>query len=191
MVLLVSGEAAECVCVSKVSDHASRPGQSVEKLARAMGMKVLLAERKGSEQTRPGRTAFDTALREGTVFILITPLDTTTRDMISTSELQSMQPSALIVNIGRGGVINELALAHALKTGGIAGAATDVFATEPATKETSPLLDPSIPNLLLSPHVAWYSSRTINGTLEILQKNIEMFVAGQPQNVVIAGKHSP
>lgn len=157
-------------------------------MAKALGMRVILAERKSSEETRPGRTAFDAALREGTVFMLVTPLDASTRDMISTAELERMDPTSLIVNVGRGGVINESALAKALNEGNIAGAATDVFASEPASKETSPLLDRSIPNLLLSPHVAWYSSRTINGTLDVLKNNIEGFVAGKPQNVVISGK---
>lgn len=154
-------------------------------------MKVLLAERKGATDVRPGRISFEAALKDGTVFMLVTPLDATTRDMISTAELESMDSTALLVNVGRGGVINEDALADALRKGTIAGAATDVFATEPASKERSPLLDPFIPNLLLSPHVAWYSSRTINGTLDILKKNIEGFVAGKPQNVVIPGRHSP
>jgi len=152
-----------------------------------MGMKVLLAERKDAKDVREGRTAFQTALKTGTVFIFVTPLDATTKDMVGTPELEAMNSTALLVNVGRGGVINEEALAKALRERKIAGAATDVFAQEPATKQTSPLLDPSIPNLLLSPHVAWYSSRTINGTLEILARNIEAFIAGEPQNVVIPG----
>lgn len=164
------------------------PGKNIERIATALGMTVLLAERKGADQVRPGRTAFDEALRKGTIFVVVTPLDATTRNMISTPELEAMDPTALIVNVARGGVINEQALADALREGKIAGAATDVFATEPATKETSPLLDPAIPNLLLSPHVAWFSSRTINGTLETLKANIEAFVADKPQNVVIAGR---
>lgn len=151
-------------------------------------MKVLLAERKGAEKVRPGRTAFHEALKNGTVFMLVTPLDAGTRDMIGKAELETMNSTSLIVNVGRGGVINEAALADALRQGKIAGAATDVFANEPASKDKSPLLDSSIPNLLLSPHVAWYSSRTINGTLEVLKANIEGFVAGNPQNVVIAGR---
>lgn len=153
-----------------------------------MGMTVLIAERKGAGEVRPGRTAFPTTLKQGTVFMLTTPLDASTRNMISAAELETIDPSALIINVGRGGVINETALAAALRDGKIAGAATDVFASEPASKETCPLLDPSIPNLLLSPHVAWYSSRTINGTLEILKGNIEGFVRGQPRNVVVSGK---
>ena len=151
-------------------------------------MKVLVAERKGAAEVRDGRTAFEEAIKQGTVFIFNTPLDQDTRDMISTPELEAMDPSALLVNVGRGGVINEAALAKALKDGQIAGAATDVFEQEPATKENCPLLDDSIPNLVLSPHVAWYSSRTIKGTVAMVKANIEGYVAGKPQNVVVAGR---
>jgi glycerate dehydrogenase len=72
----------------------------------------------------------------------------------------------------------------ALREGTIGGFATDVFAPEPATKESSVLLDETIPNLLLSPHVAWYSERTIRGTVETVKRNIEGWVEGRPVNVV-------
>ena len=153
-------------------------------------MRVLIAERKGESEVREGRVSFDQAIKQGTTFILATPLDDSTRDMISTPELEFMDPTALVINVGRGGVINEAALAQALRDGQIAGAATDVFEHEPATKENCPLLDPAIPNLIVTPHVAWYSSRTIKGTLETVKANIEGFVAGKPQNIVVAGKSS-
>ena len=151
-------------------------------------MTVLIAERKGASEVREGRTAFDAAIKQGFVFIVGSPLDATTRDMISSAEFEAMDPTALVVNIGRGGVINETALAKALKDKQIAGAATDVFEHEPATKETCPLLDPSIPNLIVSPHVAWYSAKTLHNTLEMMKANVEGFVAGKLQNVVVAGK---
>ena len=157
-------------------------------MGNALGMKVLIAERKGAAEIREGRTAFDVALKQGTAFFLTTPLDDSTRNMLGTAEFDAMDPTALIVNVGRGGVINEAALANALKIGRIAGAAIDVFEHEPATKENCPLLDPSIPNLILSPHAAWYSSRTLKGTQETTKANIENFVAGRPQNVVVTGK---
>ena len=150
-------------------------------------MRVLIAERKGASDVREGRIAFEDALRQGTVFIFVTPLDDSTRNMISTAELQLMDSTALLINVGRGGVINEAALARALKDGQIGGAATDVFEHEPATRENCPLLDASIPNLIISPHVAWYSSETIKGTLDMVKANIEGFVGGTPQNLIIAG----
>ena len=159
-------------------------------MGKALGMQVLIAERKGASEVREGRTLFQDAVKQGTIFILVTPLDDSTRDMVSTAEFDSMNSTALVINVGRGGVVDETALAQALNDGKIAGAATDVFEHEPATKENCPLLDPSIPNLIVSPHVAWYSSRTIKGTLETVKANIEGFVAGKPQNIVVPGKAS-
>jgi glycerate dehydrogenase len=151
-------------------------------------MKVLIAERKGTSEVREGRTAFEEVIKKGTIFMVVTPLDNDTRDLISTPELEAMDSTALLVCVGRGGVINEAALAKGLKAGQIAGAATDVFEYEPATKENCPLLDDSIPNLIITPHVAWYSSRTIKGTLATVKANVEGYVAGKPQNLVVAGK---
>ena len=151
-------------------------------------MDVLIAERKGATKIREGRTAFEDAIKQGTVFIVNTPFDQDTRDMISTPDFEAMDKTALTINVGRGGVINEAALAKALKDGQIAGAATDVFETEPATKENCPLLDDSIPNLVLSPHIAWYSSRTIKGTVAMVKANIEGYVAGKPQNIIVEGR---
>lgn len=165
-------------------------GKSVEKMARALGMKVLIADRKGATEVRDGRVAFETALKECTVFILVCPLDVSTRNMIDEAEFNTMQPTSMIVNVGRGGIINEQALTAALRKGKISGAATDVFETEPATKENSPLLDPSIPNLVLSPHMAWYSAKSINGSLMGIKSNIEAWVAGKPQNVILGGNVS-
>ena len=153
-------------------------------------MNVLVAERKGASEIRQGRTGFEDAIKKGTVFVLVVPLDENTRDMISTPEFEAMDPTALVINVGRGGVINEAALAKALKEGQIAGAATDVFEHEPATTENCPLLDPSIPNLVVTPHIAWYSSRTIQGTLATVKANIEGFVSGKPQNIVVDGSRS-
>jgi len=148
-------------------------------------MKVLIAERKDASSVRADRTAFSEAIKQGTIFILAAPLDDSTRDMISSPEFSCMNPSALLVNIGRGGVVNELALIKALRGGRIAGAATDVFESEPATKENCPLLDPTIPNLILSPHTAWYSERTVTGTIATVKANLEAFAAGKPQNLVL------
>lgn len=147
-------------------------------------MRVLVAERKGAEFVRSGRVAFSEAIRTGTVFMLAAPLDETTRGIISVDELEAMDSSALVVNVARGGIVDERALVRALSDGLIGGAACDSFETEPATRDTSALLDPTIPNLVLSPHIAWYSMRTIKRTTETVKANLEAFVAGRPINVV-------
>jgi glycerate dehydrogenase len=160
-------------------------GRNIERIGNALGMKVIIAERKNATTIREGRTSFDDAIRQATLFIVVVPRDNETHNMISTAELEAMDDTAIIVNVGRGGVIDETAVVQALRDDKIGGFATDVFAPEPATKESSILLDPTIPNLILSPHIAWYSSKTISGTIETLKKNIEGFVAGTPHNVVV------
>ncbi|KAK6438487.1 hypothetical protein LTR95_005305 [Oleoguttula sp. CCFEE 5521] len=167
--------------------HVPRTNAEETLIAKSLGMSVIAAERKGATEVRPGRVAFENALRDATVFVFVTPLNESTRDMVGKVELEAMQDSALLVNVGRGGVISEEALAAALRNGKIGGAATDVFAIEPATRETCVLLDTTIPNLILSPHIAWYSQQTITNTRQTIKKNIEGFVAGKPQNVVVQG----
>ncbi|KID60739.1 uncharacterized protein G6M90_00g106190 [Metarhizium brunneum] len=161
-------------------------GKKIESLGKALGMNVVIAERKGAQETRPGRLPFPQCLKLGTIFVIAAPLNETTQGMIGTSELAAMDPTSLVINIGRGGIIDELALAHSLRKGQIGGAATDVYEIEPATTANSPLLDPTIPNLLLSPHTAWYSKRSIDNVLLAQKLNLEAFVAGNMTNVVIA-----
>lgn len=147
-------------------------------------MTVVIAERKNATTVREGRASFSDAIRQATLIIVVVPRDNETYDMISTPELETMDSTVNIVNTGRGGVVNEEAVVQALRDGKIGGFATDVYAVEPATKETSVLLDETIPNLILSPHIAWYSSRTLNGTVEVLKGNIECFVSGNPRNTL-------
>lgn len=147
-------------------------------------MKVMIVERKGALHVREGRVAFSDALRHGTLFITVVPRNDGTHNMFDAPELEAMDSTAILVNVGRGGVVNEEAVARSLRDGQIGGFATDVFPVEPATKETSVLLDETIPNLILSPHIAWFSSKTIQGTKDVLKRNIEGFVSGQAQNVV-------
>lgn len=148
-------------------------------------MRVLIAERKGALQVRPGRAHFQQCLKQGTVFMLAAPLTSETWEMVGVHELAAMDPTSILVNVGRGGVVDESALVKALRQGQIAGAATDVFKEEPATRTNSLLLDPSIPNLLLSPHVAWYTRRTIDNTYNAQKANLDGFVSGNMINVVV------
>jgi len=150
-------------------------------------MRVLIAEHKGAQSAREGRTLFVDAIKRGTVLTIAAPLEASTRNMIAGPELQAMDPTALLVNVGRGGIVDEHALAHALREGQLGGAATDVFEHEPALASNCPLLDPTIPNLVLSPHIAWYSLKTVKGSLATIKANMEAFAAGQPINVVVSG----
>ncbi|KJX97661.1 glycerate dehydrogenase like protein [Zymoseptoria brevis] len=166
-------------------------GRHVETMGRALGMNVLIAERKSSSEIREGRISFDEAVEKGTVFFIVAPGNDSTRAMFSTPEFETMDSSALIINCGRGGVVSEKEVATALREGTIGGYATDVFEREPATSENCPLLDPSVPNLIHTPHLAWFSAKAIRGTIETVKANIEGFVAGKPQNLVVSRKSGP
>lgn len=159
-------------------------GQGVERLARAFGMTVLIAEHKGAAAIRPGRIAFDDLLRRADQISLHVPLDETTRDLISTREFALMKKNALLINTARGGVVNEAALESALKTRRIAGAGFDVLSEEPP-RNGNRLLDLDLPNFLLTPHVAWASREAMQRLGDQLIDNIESFIRGETRNRVV------
>jgi len=88
-----------------------------------------------------------------------------------------------LINTARGGLVDEVALAEALKAGEIAGAGFDVLTQEPPVNG-NPLLDPTIPNLIITPHVAWASREAMQILSDQLIENIELFVGGSPRNIV-------
>jgi glycerate dehydrogenase len=103
--------------------------------------------------------------------------------MIGAAELASMKPTALLINTARGGLVDEQALADALRAGVIGGAGFDVLTKEPPT-EGNPLLQLDQPNFILTPHVAWASAGAMQTLADMLVDNIEAFVAGTPKNMV-------
>ncbi len=163
-------------------------GQGVARLAEAFGMRVLIAERRGATALRPGYTLFEEVLRQADCITLHTPLNEQTRNLIGPREFGLMKRSAVLVNCARGGVVDEAALIDALKGSRIAGAATDVLSEEPPrpdhTLRDHPLLDANLPNLLITPHVAWSSREAMQTLADQLIDNIEAFVDGQPVNLV-------
>jgi glycerate dehydrogenase len=158
-------------------------GRATAELARAFGMRVLVGEHKGAEKIREGRVAFDELLRESDVVSLHAPLDEETRRMIGARELSLMKPNAILINAARGQLVDESALAEALRDGRIAGAGIDVLTTEPP-REGNPLLSLDLPNLVVTPHVAWASRESMQALADQLIDNIESFFRGEPRNVV-------
>jgi glycerate dehydrogenase len=154
-------------------------GKEIEKRATALGMKVLIND----VTDVPNKVDIATILREADVVTLNIPLTPETKNMISTKELASMKKSACIINTARGGIVDEAALADALRKGVIAGAGFDVLTVEPP-KNGNILLDPTIPNLIITPHVAWASKEAMQVLADQLVDNIDAFVAGSPRNVV-------
>ncbi|RQW61538.1 D-2-hydroxyacid dehydrogenase [Vibrio viridaestus] len=160
-------------------------GQAVAILAQAVGMKVVFAERKNATTCRDGYVPFEQAIREADIVTLHCPLNDETRNLISKSELIAMKSSAILINTGRGGLVDEVALVEALKQSAIAGAGVDVFTQEPADKSNPLIANMAMPNLLLTPHVAWGSDSAITKLVSILFSNIEQFIQGNQQNRVV------
>ena len=158
-------------------------GEGVARLAEAFGMRVLWAERKGAEKVGPGRTAFAELLRQSDVVSLHCPLNDATRGLIGEAELRLMKPEAILINTARGGIVDEAALARALKEGWIGGAGFDVLSKEPP-REGNPLLELDQPNFILTPHVAWASAGAMQALLDQLTGNLEAFARGEPRNRV-------
>lgn len=154
-------------------------GQATARLAEAFGMKVLIAERHDTTEIRIGRTAFEAALRQADVLSLHCPLTEATAKLINAKTLSWMKPTALLINTARGGLIDETALAKALTTGTIAGAALDVLSIEPPASD-HPLLSNTLPNLIITPHVAWASRQAMQRLVVQLSENLQAFLAQQP-----------
>ena len=159
-------------------------GQGVARLAEAFGMRGLWGERKGATEVRVGYVSFAKLLAESDVISLHCPLNEQTRSMIGVAELRAMKPDAILVNAARGGLVDEAALAHALREGRIAGAGFDVLSQEPP-RAGNPLLDLDLPNFILMPHVAWASADAMQTLADQLVDNIEAFVRGESRNRVI------
>lgn len=159
-------------------------GKAVAGLAKSLGMKVLFAEHKSAAQCRPGYTPFHDVLAQADVITLHCPLSDHTRNLIGQPELTQMKPSALLINTGRGGLVDEQALVEALQDGKLAGAGIDVFTQEPAPADNPLVVSSYLPNLILTPHVAWGSDSAIQTLANQLIDNITAFVEGRPQNQV-------
>jgi len=161
-----------------------RLGQSMAKLAQAIGMKVLIAEHKKASIIRAGRTKFEEVLRDSDVISLHCPLNEQTKDLISAEELKLMKQRAILINTARGGLINDAALINALSIRQIAGAGIDVLRTEPPSEDNL-LLQADLPNLLITPHNAWASRQAMQALADQLIDNLEAFVRGEPRNLVV------
>jgi glycerate dehydrogenase len=154
-------------------------GKSVAKRAECLGMRILPFDVVPQE----GLVDFETILKESDVITLHVPLTPETKNLIGAKELKMMKPTAILINTARGGLVDEAALAEALMNGTIAGAGFDVLIKEPP-KEGNVLLDLKLPNLIITPHVAWASREAMQILADQLIDNIEAFVAGTPRNVV-------
>ncbi|HGY9624432.1 2-hydroxyacid dehydrogenase [Pseudomonas putida] len=157
-------------------------GGAVARLAEAFGMRVLSGQIPG-RPARAERLPLDTLLPQVDALTLHCPLNDHTRHMIGARELALLKPGALVVNTARGGLIDEQALADALRSGHLGGAATDVLSVEPPVNG-NPLLQADVPRLIVTPHSAWGAVESRQRIVGQLSENAEAFFAGQPRRVV-------
>ena len=159
-------------------------GQAVAAIARALGMNVLMAAHKGRAGMGRLYTPFEEVLARSDIISLHCPLNARSRNMIGAQEFAQMARKPLIINTARGGLVDEAALAAALRSGQIAGAGFDVVSAEPPAADHPFMALLELPNFILTPHVAWASQQAIQGLADQLVDNIEAFARGAPVNVV-------
>ena len=152
-------------------------GQAVAKLAEAFGMKIIVGAL--PNRSTGNRVALSELLPQVDLLSLHCPLTEETRDLFDSKAFEKMKPSAFLINCARGGIVNEHDLATALRTGKIAGAATDVLSVEPP-KEGNVLLANNIPNLIITPHSAWGSVDARQRIVQQLTENASAFQQGKP-----------
>jgi glycerate dehydrogenase len=159
----------------------------------ALGMRVLVAQRPGTESSReadttsvigPERVTLDELLRSADVLSLHCPLTPATTGLIGKRELALMKPNALLINTARGALVDLEALVAALRCGDLGGAAIDVLPREPPL-DGSPLFEPGIPNLIVTPHIAWAAYEARQRAVDELALNIEDFLRGGRRGRVV------
>ncbi|WP_101775076.1 2-hydroxyacid dehydrogenase [Pasteurella oralis] len=155
-------------------------GTEVGCLASAVGMKVLYAEHKDAASCRVGYTPFVEVLKQADIVTLHCPLTETTQNLINKETLALMKKGAFLINTGRGPLVDEKALVEALENGHLGGAALDVLVKEPPEKE-NPIVQAAtkLPNLIVTPHIAWASDSAVTTLVSKVTQNIEDFVKNQ------------
>mgnify|MGYP000546264949 FL=1 len=152
-------------------------GTEVGRLAELLGMKVLYAEHRNATTCREGYTPFEEVLKQADILTLHCALTETTKNLINQETLSLCKKGAYLINTGRGPLIDEQAVCDALKSGQLGGAALDVLVKEPPEKN-NPLIElaKTMPNLIITPHIAWASDSAVTTLTKKVAQNIEDFV---------------
>jgi phosphoglycerate dehydrogenase-like enzyme len=171
-------------------------GRAVGALATAFGCRVVAVRRRSDAGTSPtaaddegrsfgeimlervgGPESLPELLTESDFVVLAAPLTPETEDMIDAAALEAMKPTAWLINVARGRLIDERALIDALREGRIGGAVLDTFREEPLPP-TSPFYD--LPNVIVTPHTSWSSGRVLDRSVELFCDNLRRYAAGEP-----------
>ena len=156
-------------------------GATVARIAQAFGMRVIAVTSKTTLPAGVEKVAWTEALRQADVLSLHCPLTAATREMINDETLRQMKPTAILINTGRGPLVNEAAVAAALNGGRLKAYCTDVLSTEPPAKD-NPIL--TAPNCYVTPHIAWATKEARSRLIKIATANLQAFAAGKPINVI-------
>lgn len=159
-------------------------GAEVIKIAKAFGMHVLKAGRKGEANPPAGFTPFDQVISQADIITLHCPLNAQTHHLIADTEFRKMTRRPLIINASRGGLVNEQDLITALDRGDIGGAAFDVLTSEPPEDDHILMQNLHRPNLIITPHIAWASGQARQILWDQLIGHIDQFAKGSPRNVL-------
>lgn len=158
-------------------------GCKVAAIARQFGMDVFALTSKNSADLPAGiqKTTFEGLLSVSDILTLHCPLNEETRGMINREALSKMRPGSILINTGRGPLIDEEAVAEALRSGKLAAYGADVLSSEPP-KADNPLL--ALPNAFITPHIAWATLASRSRLVQTAIENVKAFVEGKPQNIV-------
>lgn len=158
-------------------------GRRVAEIAKAFGMKVLAARIPGRKHgAGERRVPFEKAVRQSDFLTIHAPLTDLTRGLINARVIRMMKKGAFLINMARGGIVDETALARALRTGHLAGAACDVLTVEPPPRSHVLM---KAPNLLMTSHVAWASLEARTRLVHEIAMNIRAFQKGARRNRIV------
>lgn len=160
-----------------------RIGQAVANIGQAFDMQILVHTRTPEPDDFPQVefVSLDDLFQQSDVVSLHCPLTEQTAGLVDAKRLQDMQPTAFLINTGRGALIDEPALAGALAAGELAGAGLDVLSSEPPSPD-NPLLN--APNCIITPHIAWATRSARQRLLDTAVANVKAFLAGRPENQI-------
>jgi len=159
-------------------------GQAVARLGQAFGMRTFFAAHKGVEGLGPLYTPFEEVLESSDIITLHCPLMPSTRNMLAMPEFRRMKRRPLLINVARGGLVNEEDAVAALDEGLIAGLGFDCLTSEPPREDHPFLAIMERPNVIVTPHVAWASEEAMQTLWDQLVGTLEAFHRGEPRNLV-------
>ncbi|TVQ20977.1 MAG: D-2-hydroxyacid dehydrogenase [Spirochaetaceae bacterium] len=161
-------------------------GRAVARVAGSLGCTVTYYSTSGrNNDAEYARQSLDDLLRDSDIVSVHAPMNDHTRGLIGSAELSRMKPDSILVNVGRGGIVDEGDLADALRKGVLRAAALDVFAQEPINPDNPLLASDLQEKLLLTPHIAWASIEARTRVIQEVAANIRAFLAGEQRNRIV------